>query len=283
MTKKEKIIAFLLIFPSILGVFVFYLIPFVDVLMRSFKAEFGNDFIWFQNYRSVLTNKAFLIAFKNTIKFILVNIPVLLAFSLLITLLIDYTKAHGKLYKQMFLLPMAIPVASLVVVWRIIFHQNGLLNKILSIFDITGADYFNSGYAFAVLGITYIWRNFGYNMILWQTGMDGIDPNIYEAASLDGAGYLKSVFYITLPQLKDMGFIIAIISVLNSFKVFREAYLIAGDYPNKSIYMLQHLYNNWFVNLELGKLSAGAVMLAIVVFIFIAGLKKFYVPGDKEG
>jgi multiple sugar transport system permease protein len=113
--------------------------------------------------------------------------------------------------------------------------------------------------------------------------MDGIDPNMYEAATLDGASYLKRVFYITIPQLKEMGFIIAIISVLNSFKVFREAYLIAGDYPNKSIYLLQHVFNNWFVNLELGKLFAGAVMLALVVFIFIAGLKKFFVPGDMEG
>ena len=82
---------------------------------------------------------------------------------------------------------------------------------------------------------------------MWKTGIDAIDADLYEAAALDGAGFLKRFWYITLPQLKEMGFVIIVISVINSFKVFREAYLIGGDYPNQSIYMLQHLFNNWFV------------------------------------
>ena len=118
-------------------------------------------------------------------------------------------------------------------------------------------------------------------MLLWKTGIDAIDGELYQAAALDGAGFLKQFRYITLPQLKDMGFVIVVISVINSFKVFREAYLIGGDYPNQSIYMLQHLFNNWFVRLELGKLTAAAVMLALVVFLFIAVVERILVPKEK--
>ena len=155
---------------------------------------------------------------------------------------------------------MAIPVASLVLIWKVFFGEFGLVNRILSCFHVTGSDYFHTSSAFLVLGITYLWRNFGYDMLLWKTGIDAIDADLYEAAALDGAGFLKRFWYITLPQLKEMGFVIVVISIINSFKVFREAYLIGGDYPNQSIYMLQHLFNNWFVRLELGKLTAAAIM-----------------------
>lgn len=294
MKKKKLRFEWLFILPSLIGVSIFYLIPFFNVLYRSFLSELSNKFVGFNNYILVLNNKAFKIAFNNTIKFISIYIPILLLFSLFVTLLIDYVKERQKLYlmalkrhnaclmtlkchnayKKIFLLPMAIPITSLVLIWKIIFHENGLINNILSYFNIAGTDYFNSSLAMLVLGLTYIWRNFGYNMLLWQTGMSGIESNMYEAAALDGAGYVKSFFYITLPQLKEMGFVIAIISILNSFKVFREAYLIAGDYPNQSIYMFQHLFNNWFVNLEMGKLAAGAALIAVFVLILIGFLKR---------
>lgn len=177
---------------------------------------------------------------------------------------------------------MAIPIASLVLVWKLFFHANGLVNQLLSIFNVEAIDFFHSSYAFFALGFTYIWRNFGYSMLLWLTGMENIDQDMYEAAAIDGAGYLKKTWYITLPQLKDMGFVIIMISILNSFKVFREAYLIAGDYPHQSIYLLQHLFNNWFVNLELGKLTAGAVMVAAVVMVFIVLTKKVLLSEEKN-
>ena len=176
---------------------------------------------------------------------------------------------------------MAIPVASLVLIWKVFFDQYGLVNRILEIFGVAGWDYFHTGLAFLVLGITYLWRNFGYDMLLWKTGIDAIDGELYQAVALDGAGFLKQFRYITLPQLKDMGFVIVVISVINSFKVFREAYLIGGDYPNQSIYMLQHLFNNWFVRLELGKLTAAAIMLAVVVILFVAGVERILTPKEK--
>lgn len=288
--QKEKVrkkkrrrfrVELLFLVPSLFGVAVFYFIPFCDVVLRSFRTEFGGGFAGIGNYRAVIENKAFQIAVQNTIKFVLVYIPLLLAFSLFLAVMLDFLRGKQKFYKKVFLLPMAIPVASLVLIWKVFFDRYGLVNRILEIFGVAGWDYFHTGLAFLVLGITYLWRNFGYDMLLWKTGIDAIDVELYQAAALDGAGFLKQFRYITLPQLKDMGFVIVVISVINSFKVFREAYLIGGDYPNQSIYMLQHLFNNWFVRLELGKLTAAAVMLALVVFLFIAVVERILVPKEK--
>ena len=97
---------------------------------------------------------------------------------------------------------------------------------------------------------------------------------------MDGAGPWQCFCRITLPGLKGTAFLTAVLSVINSFKVFREAYLVAGDYPHESIYMLQHLFNNWYGNLDVDKMCAGAVMMGLFVFILIMLLQK--VLGREE-
>ncbi|MDD2214804.1 MAG: sugar ABC transporter permease [Oscillospiraceae bacterium] len=127
-----------------------------------------------------------------------------------------------------------------------------------------------------VLILTYLWKNSGYDMILWLAGLDGISDNLYDAAHVDGAGWLQTFRYITLPSLAPTVGLVAILSLLSSFKVFREAYLVAGSYPHDSIYQLQHLFNNWFVKLEISRLCAAAVLLAIVLLIFIMLLLRLF-------
>ena len=138
----------------------------------------------------------------------------------------------------------------------------------------------NSSAAFWVLVGTYIWKNAGYDMVLWMAGLDGISENLYEAARVDGAGAWKSFCYITVPSLLPTLGMVAIISLLNSFKVFREAYLVAGAYPHDSIYILQHLFNNWFVNMDIGRLCAAAVLLCIVLLVVILLIQKFLQTDD---
>jgi multiple sugar transport system permease protein len=136
-------------------------------------------------------------------------------------------------------------------------------------------DFINSSSAFHVLIFTYIWKNIGYVMILWIGGLSSISLSIYEAAKVDGAGAIRCFWYITLPGLKSTFFIIFILSLVNSFKVFREAYLISGAYPNESIYMLQHLFNNWFVDLDIQKMCAGATMMAVVFIVIVIFMHSF--------
>ncbi len=251
--------------PSLLGVCIFVLIPFVDVVRRSFLDAMGNEFAGIRNYENVLCNEAFRLAAGNTIKFILVCIPLLLLISLLCALLIHGLRVYQEFFKTTFLFPMAIPVASVVLLWRLFLDRNGFFNEGIKLFGLSKVDWMNSESAFGVLVFTYLWKNVGYDMILWLAGLAAIPKERYEAASVDGAGRWQRFRYVTLPGLRSSVFVIGILSLVNCFKVFREAYLIAGDYPHESIYMMQHLFNNWFVSLDIQKMTAASVMMASVM------------------
>ncbi|WP_313165498.1 sugar ABC transporter permease [Sedimentibacter sp.] len=257
------------ILPSLAGVSIFYLIPFADVVRRSVTEGMGASFVGLRNYITVLENEAFLLASANTVKFMLLCIPLLLIFSLLFGVMIKSLNGKAGIYKTAFLVPLAVPVASIVLMWRFLFHENGFFSILAVSISGNPIDFMNTDLAVYVLIISYLWKNTGYDMILWIAGLSGIPSSLYEAASVDGAGRFKQFFYITLPNLRGMLFIIFILSLINSFKVFREAYLIGGNYPHTSMYMLQHLFNNWFVALDIEKLCAGAVIISIATSALI--------------
>ena len=270
--------AWLFLAPSLTGTAVFILIPFADMTVRSFRQAVGGRFVGLANFRLVLESQAFLLAVFNTLRFILVCIPVLMAFSLCIAVMIQSCTGQalpadrrGNFYKTSILLPMAIPVASVVLLWKLLFYPQGLLGQLAGLLGMAGKDWLNQPSAFVILVATYIWKNTGYDMMLWLAGLNAIPQELYEAARVDGAGPWQCFCRITLPGLKGTAFLTAVLSVINSFKVFREAYLVAGDYPHESIYMLQHLFNNWFVSLDIQKMSAASVMVEAAVLIPVLG------------
>lgn len=268
--KRNGLLGFLFLAPSLLGVCIFVLIPFADVVRRSLQNAMGNSFTGIENYRTVLSNKAFQMAAGNTLRFILVCVPLLLLLSLICALLISKMRVMQEFFKTTFLFPMAIPVASVVLLWRLFLDQKGFFNEAVSFLGLSPVNWMNSESAFGVLVFTYLWKNAGYDIILWLAGLSDIPKERYEAASVDGAGQWQSFWYITLPGLRSSVFMIGILSLVNCFKVFREAYLIAGDYPHNSIYMMQHLFNNWFVSLDIQKMTAASVMMAIVMLLIMS-------------
>ncbi len=274
--RKTQWTGLLWILPSLLGVGVFIFFPFLDVVRRSFIGAVTGDFVGLANYRSLFTNRAFLLAVRNTLRFLGICIPLLLGLSLLPALLLDRQRKRGQLVKSLFLFPMAVPVASVVLLWRTLFHSQGILNGCLSRVSLAGRDWMNTGGAFWVLVLCYLWRNLGYDMVLWLAGLAGIPDSLYEAAKVDGAGKWVLFWYITLPNLLPSFFTISVLSLLNAFKVFREAYLVAGSYPHESMYLLQHLFNNWYRDLALDKMAAGAVVSAVVIFGLSLCLKRLW-------
>ncbi|MGL4737068.1 MAG: carbohydrate ABC transporter permease [Cellulosilyticaceae bacterium] len=278
--KSELGIALCFILPSLIGVGIFILIPFLDVIKRSFFGAMSGKFVGINNYIAIFNNEAFKLASVNTLKFTIVCIPILMISSLLLAIMINQLTKRSELFKTTFLLPMAIPVASVVLLWQILFHQNGLLSAGVVAMGGTPVDWMKTDWAFWILVASYIWRNMGYNMVLWLAGLSTISPHVYEAAHMDGANAWQRFTKITLPQLIPTLFTIVVLSLLNSFKVFREAYLIAGDYPHDSMYMLQHLFNNWFTSLDIDKLSAAATIVAGVIFLLIMLLQKAWESED---
>lgn len=269
--KKEFKTAYLFLLPSLLGVGGFVFLPFLDVIRRSFLQASGHVFVGLENYSMVLKNEAFQRAAGNTAKFMLACIPLLLAMSLGAAITIQQTKGYQKLMKTGFLLPIALPVTSVAVCFKMVFDHHGWLNLFLKQFGVNGTDWLSSDSAFWVLVACYIWRNLGYDMVLWLAGLSAIPREQYDAAAVQGAGQWGIFRYIILPQLKETVFVTALLSFINAFRVFREAYLLAGDYPDKSIYMLQHLFNNWFTSLDIQKMTAAAVMLVLLIGGILSG------------
>lgn len=266
---RKSVTPWLFLGPSLLCVAAFVLLPFVDVVKRSFFSAMSGEFVGIKNYFSLFENEAFKLASKNTIIFTLACIPALILVSLILALTLNACKERRGIFKTSFLIPMAIPVASIVLLWRILFHENGIINSVVVRFGAEPIDWINSSYALFLLVFSYLWKNVGYDMVLWLSGISAIPLSLYEAAQVDGASPFQRFMRVTMPNLLPTLFTISVISLLNSFKVFREAYLIAGDHPHKSIYMLQHLFNNWFTTLDIDKMCAGAVLLALTVFLLI--------------
>lgn len=263
--------------PGLAGVTVFTLLPFIDSMRRSFTTSSGR-FTGLDNYKVTLHNEAFRLAVKNTLLFTGVCLPLLITISFFIALAMSRMKLI-RLFRSLLLFPMAVPTAVLVLVWRILFSDHGYINNIITSHGMEEVHFLTSGTAFWVLVGSYIWKNLGYTVLLWLTGIAGVSSSVIEAARIDGANEWQVISRIMLPDLRPTLYTITIISFLNSFKVFREAYLVAGAYPHKSIYLLQHLFNNWFTDLELDKMAAASVIVFSVIFVAIQLLRLAW---DKE-
>lgn len=257
--------AWLFLAPSLLGVLVFVMIPFGDALRRSFFDSRGIDFVGLGVYRGVLANQEFRLAAVNTVRFMGTALPLLMAVSFFLSLLVYQYSRKKSFFKTVLVLPVAVPAASVVLLWRMVFCEQGIINELFGL----QTDWIYGPASFSVLIFAYLWKNTGYQMLLWLAALGGISGELYEAAEVDGAGWLKKLLYITIPQVRKAAGMILFLAVLNSFKVFREAYIVAGSYPNDRIYLLQHLFNHWFLNLDVQKMCAAAVLLTIVIGIFL--------------
>lgn len=290
--RNKNIACLYFLLPSFLGVIVFVLAPFADVCRRSLTTAVTGEFRGIDNYKQVFENKAFWLAAGNTAKFVLVCLPLLIGLGLIIACFLSrFTRIH--FLKSAFLFPMAVPAATVVLVWKLVFDRQGFLNLFLTrlgeaaysagvlqsapVFDI---DYMGTGAAFWVLVFSYIWKNLGYTVVLWLTGILSISTQIREAARVDGAGEFTCFVRIIMPNLKPVLYTITVLSFLNTFKAFREAYLVAGSYPDESMYLLQHLFNNWFTNLDFDKMAAAAVILGFILFAAILLLQKLWDEGE---
>ena len=290
--RNKNIACLYFLLSSFLGVIVFVLAPFADVCRRSLTTAGTGEFRGIDNYKQVFENKAFWLAAGNTAKFVLVCLPLLIGLGLIIACFLSrFTRVH--FLKSAFLFPMAVPAATVVLVWKLIFDRQGFLNLFLTrlgeaaysagvlqsapVFDI---DYMRTGAAFWVLVFSYIWKNLGYTVVLWLTGILSISTQIREAARVDGAGEFTCFVRIIMPNLKPVLYTITVLSFLNTFKAFREAYLVAGSYPDESMYLLQHLFNNWFTNLDFDKMAAAAVILGFILFAAILLLQKLWDEGE---
>ncbi len=257
--------------PSLLGVCVFFIVPFGVVVYYSLIDGVGSrNFVFLDNFVKLFQNSAFLLAAKNTLTFSAWAVPLAVALSMLLALMLEARIPLKSQFRTFFLSPMMVPVASVVLIWQVLFNYNGTINEFLLLFGADKIDWLQSAHSQAVVLILFLWKNLGYFMILFMAGLANIPKELLEVADVEGAGEMYKFFAIKLRYLSPTVLFVTILSLINSFKVFREVYLLTGDYPYETLYMLQHFMNNTFKSLDYQKLSAAAVVMALVMVVLIA-------------
>ena len=169
---------------------------------------------------------------------------------------------------------MVVPVASVVLVFQVLFDYNGVANMAIQFFGGGKIEWLKSNYAPYVVLVLFLWKNLGYNMILFLGALGNIPKDAMEVAYLDTTSSWKIFWYIKVRYLSPTILFVTIISLINSFKTFREVYMLTGSYPYGSIYILQHYMNNMFASMDYQKLSAAALIMTVVMAGIIFGLFK---------
>lgn len=279
--KKDHLRDLAFISPSILGVSIFFIVPFFVIVYYSLiNNPIQHKFVFLYNFIALFKNSAFTTAAKNTAVFSLIAVPLAVVLSFLLAQMLESRIPLKSQFRTFFLSPLMVPVASVVLIWQVIFSNNGTFNDFLSLFGVEKIDWLKSQYAQVVVVSLFLWKNLGYNMILFMAALNNIPKDLIEVADMDGATPFFKFRNIIVRYLSPTILFVTILSLINSFKVFREVYLLTGEYPVESLYMLQHFMNNTFKALDYQKLSAAAVLMALVMVIIIALL---FVFEDKLG
>ncbi|MCD9025266.1 carbohydrate ABC transporter permease [Cohnella silvisoli] len=283
---NEGITAGLFLAPSAVGFALFFFIPFlIGCYYSLMDSPVDGSFVGLRNYNDLLHNEVFRRAAWNTFRFTAISVPLNMLLSLGLAMMLNRSVYLRSLFRISFLFPLVIPVASVVLIWQIVFELNGSLNGLMQSWGMSPRDWMESHNSLAVVIIVYLWKNIGYNMVLFLAGLQNIPVDYYEAASIDGAGKFRQWRSITLVYLTPTTFFVFIISIINSFKVFRETYMIAGEYPHEDIYMMQHYMNNMFKSLDYQKLTSAAFLmaLAITLLVFVLFLVERRITNSISG
>ncbi len=256
--------------PSVCGVLLFFILPFFVVIYYAvIDSNTTANFVGIENFTKLFHNAAFKLALKNTGTFSLTAVPFAVVLSLALAVLLDRDLPMKSIFRTIFLSPMIVPAASIILIWQVIFDYNGLINEITALFGAAPVEWLKSDYGYLVVVLLFLWKNIGYNMIMFMSALAAIPKDIIEVAMLDGCSPVQRFFKIKLRYLASTITYVTIMSLINSFKVFREVFLLVGSYPYDSMYTLQHFMNNTFKGFDYQKLSAAAIVLCLIMIVVI--------------
>lgn len=265
---------------SMLGFSLFFAVPFFFSVLFSFSSSSGVfRFSGFSNYLELFESPSFRLALWNTFRFAAIGLPLLLVCALGMALMLQYLfrrKMPGiSAWFALSLLPMVIPSSAIILFVQVLVERFGVINGLLVKWGMAPVDFLNSSWAFWILMLLFLWKNTAYCSVILLAGLRSIDRSIYEAAQLDGAGTFQAFRYLTLVQLVPFLFFSIVMGVMGIFKIFRESYLLMGDYPPDSAYMLQNFMNNNFLALNYQRLSTASVVFFLGILLFFILMFRF--------
>ena len=273
--KKKTASYWLFLLPSLLGVLVFYVVPFGYSLYYALIDNMGSqEFVGLKNFSDTLTNSLFQSAAFNSAVFMVISVPLGMALALVLSLCLQKMKRGRVAATMVLLLPLVVPSGTIVYFWKVLFDSNGLVNEWLIQLGLSHQWVSQNQWSMGILVAVFLWKTVSYNIVLFWSGLNWIPEIYYEQARLEGANGWQQFRHITWIYLSPTTFVVLLMSVVNSFKVFKEVYMLYGPYPDPDIYMLQHYMNNQFLSLNMQKLCSAAYILCLVMGLVL--LVLFY-------
>ncbi|MEP6591472.1 MAG: sugar ABC transporter permease [Gemmatimonadota bacterium] len=265
--------------PALILIGVFFAIPVAGAFLLSFTdfdlysiANLGNTrIVGFKNYHDLATSPLFWTALKNTLYFVMVGGPLSAAVSLAAAILVNAKAVRFKpFFRSAFFAPWVTTLVAMALVWRYIYHpQYGLLNAGLGLLGIGPIDWLGSPHwAMPSLILLSVWKNFGYNMLVFLAGLQSIPEELYEAAALDGAGAWARFRHVTLPMLGPTFVFVGVVTMIASFQIFSEPYVMTQGGPLKStLTLVLYMYEEGFRWWRLGFSASIAVVLFLLTLV----------------
>ena len=285
MEQKRNLTGWAFLLPASILIFVFCFYPMVQALILSFQKGTGSAVqpAGFANYARILKDATFQQCLFNTIFYFVIQVPIMLILALVLAQLLNSPDIKGKgIYRTMIFLPCATSLVSYSMIFKSLFANDGLVNRVLSTVGIPTVDWFQNAWAARwVIVIALIWRWTGYNMVFYLAGLQNIDYSIYEAARIDGASPIQQFIHLTIPLLKPTILLTAIMSTSGTLQLFDESVNLTAGGPGKATMTLTHyIYNISFV--ETPKFNYAAA-LSVFILVVVAVLSAIQMKvGDKR-
>ena len=271
--------AYLFLTPALSAIFVFFFIPVIAAFVMSFTDfdiySLGNlsnaRFVGLNNYKHLFEDTLFWNALKNTFYYVFAAAPVSIAVSLFAAILLNSKLIKYKgIFRLSYFIPVITSLVAVAIVWRFIYHPRfGILNYFLGFFGISQIDWLgNPKWAMPAIMLMSVWKNFGYNMIIFIAGLQNIPEDLYEAAVIEGAGKWQQFKSITLPLLAPTTVFISLITMIGFFQLFAEPYVMTQGGPlNSTISIVHYMYQEGFRWWNMGYSAALAFVLFLIIMI----------------
>jgi multiple sugar transport system permease protein len=270
---------YLFITPAILLLLIFFFIPVAAAFIMSFTdfdiyslGDFSKArFIGFENYKALLSDPVFWQSFRNTAYFVFVGGPLTIFVSLFTAVIINSKAVWLKpVFRLGFFTPVVTTLVAVAVVWRYIYQPKfGLLNYLLSLVGVQGTDWLGDPiWSMPAIILLSIWKNFGYNMIIFLAGLQLIPEHLYEAARIDGASKWKQFTNITIPMLAPTTLFVSVVTLIGYFQFFAEPFIMTNGGPlNSTVSIVLLMYREGFRFWRMGYATAVAFMLFVIILI----------------
>lgn len=285
--KRQLRAALWFLAPALLLLLVFFFLPVIAGLLLGLTdfdiyaiGSPGNArFVGLENYARLLTNDVFWRSLGNTLFFVALGGPLSVAVSLGAAMLVDAKLTRLRpLFRTIYFAPVVTTLVSVAIIWRYLYHPRyGLLNHVLGLVGLGPIDWLGDPHwAMPAIVLVAVWKNFGYNMIIFLAGLQSIPEDLYEAARIDGAGTWKQFRHVTLPMLGPVLLLVSILTMAGYFQLFAEPYVMTQGGPLESTKSVLYLmYEEGFKWWNLGNASAVAFLLFVLMVATTSGLLWF--------